>query len=76
MGVYIANMIMPKNCIECDYSESNGKTYTWCTMMGIHTDGLEQVPNNCPLIELDDEMITKFAEAYLEREAEDGDIHT
>ena len=43
---------MPKNCIKCDYSESNGKTYTWCMMMGIHTDGLEQVPNNCPLIEI------------------------
>ena len=32
--------------------------------------------DDCPLIELDDELISKFAEAYLEREAEDGNIHT
>ena len=65
MGIYIPKMDKPKNCRACNF-KSNKEGECWF----VHDE------NDCPLIEIDDEMISKFAEAYLEREAEDGNIHT
>ena len=50
----------------CDSSKYNGKTIA---------EEEKMMYDHCPLIEIDDELISKFAEAYLEREAEDGNIH-
>ena len=70
MGVYIPNMDKPKRCGECDL---------WSNCFypkNPYTEQDDYIVDDCPLIELDDELISKFAEAYLERETEDGNIHT
>ena len=68
--IAIPNMSKPKSCGECDL---------WSNCFypkNPYTERDDYIAPDCPLIELDDELISKFAEAYLEREAEDGNIHT
>lgn len=67
--IAIPNMEKPKNCAECFRILKCKAVPRWIT-----TD--DGIPKGCPLIEIDDELISKFAEAYLKREAEDGNIHT
>lgn len=90
MGIYIKDLDMPTTCEECIGYREDGWYGASCLFLqdedgwAVEIDDgftdeydLEQERHpKCPLIELDDEMISKFAEAYLEREAEDGDIHT
>ena len=71
MGVYIKDLKKPKGCYECPIA----KSYLDCLMEKKYVCPIGHT-DDCPLIELDDEMINKFAEVYLEREAEDGNIHT
>ena len=48
MGVYIKGMEMPKNCMECEFTDS-----IWCSKTGqrIHSTTLDRLPS-CPLIEV------------------------
>lgn len=70
--IAIPNMSKPKICYMCPLSDE-----TWfCPIVGEAIPRANKKLENCPLIELDDELISKFAEAYLEREVEDGNIHT
>ena len=79
MGVYIPNMDKPKNITRCSYKinpEECKCIYTDKVFEETLALIMDHPCPDCPLIEIDDEMISKFAEAYLEREAEDGNIHT
>ena len=57
MGVYRSYVNKPKTCVECEYCESNGTTYTWCMEQGINVDGLFETPQSCPLIEIDEDKL-------------------
>ena len=83
--IAIPNMDKPKSCDECqilraEFDGSYDKPITGCRQKMGKKNTLQEEYDalilDCPLIELDDELISKFAEAYLEREAEDGNIHT
>jgi len=66
MGVYIPNMEMPKECIECEFSclWVNGSTHCMVDGEELFCDGIPQ-RHDCPLIEVDDELIKKLQESTI-----------
>lgn len=69
MGVYIANMRKPKNCFQCSFNDG-----IFCALIDNDTDAFiknnpteqsTKVLDDCPLIEIDDELFKKAESAYV-----------
>ena len=74
MGVYIKGMKMPHNCLWCPLSVLNGeRLYCEVTKDEVLRTKRDQ---ECPLTEIDDDDLTRMADAYLRQERKDGNIHT
>lgn len=87
MSILIKGIEMPKVCADCPFRgvryESGYYQYEKCKVLDkifnecrLDINPYEEKLDDCPLIEVDNELMSKFAEVYLEREAEDGNIHT
>lgn len=74
MSILIKGMDMPKNCVECPFTDN----LFYCLLVddGGEMNREEDSPraDSCPLIEVDENEIAMLANAYLEKEKADGNI--
>ncbi len=76
MSILIKGMSMPTDCGHCkffDYSWTD-KRIAWCTLTENHITYVGEIESFCPLIEINEADVVKFAEAYLKMEVSDGNI--
>lgn len=68
MGVYIPNMSKPKGCKECKFyiveAKVEGKIYPLNAYCFVQNQDLKDF-DDCPLIEIDDELFKKAESAYV-----------
>ena len=61
MGVYIPNMEKPKECGDCNFVQAFWDDKRWLFRCLV----TDKIAEDCPLIEIDDELFKKAESAYV-----------
>lgn len=74
MGIYIKDMEMPKNCLECVFYRSTSSTYDYCCISTVEPKGY--IPEDCPLVEEKTGKWIKHAENFYACSVCSAVVHT
>ena len=79
MGIFIKEMTLPTDCSTCPFNMlaskdlvSVSKRFCWI-LNRLFMSTIHRLPE-CPLIEVDEDALMMFVNAFLDREKSDGNI--